>query len=86
MTALGAVIQQERKRIGYSSAEAFSHEFGFSRNSERAWESGSDMKVSNLLKISKALNLSLSEIISRTEKVMLSEDLIIENLIEPNKK
>ena len=73
--ALGQAIRQARIAAGYSNAELFSTICGFNRNSQRAWEKGTDMKISNLLKLAEALHLNVSDLLIATEKILGSNEI-----------
>ena len=58
---LGMAIQKERKRLGYSQ-ESFAHQCGLHRTYMGAIERGErNISLVNIIRISKALNLKISE-------------------------
>lgn len=59
---LAFVIRQIRIEMGYSSAERFANEHGLNRSVYQRWESGEDIKLSNLLRLCSIFNLSPMEL------------------------
>ena len=64
---LGMTIQKERKELGYSQ-EAFAHQCGLHRIYMGVIERGErNISMLNILKISKALNLKISEFFNKAD-------------------
>lgn len=61
---LGDRIKNLRVAAGYSNYEKFSYEHDISRSQFGRYENGQDMKFSSLLKVLKALDISLPEFFS----------------------
>jgi len=61
---LGERIKQLRLKKGYTSYEQFAYEHNISRAQFGRYERGKDLRVSSLLKILHALNVSLEEFFS----------------------
>jgi transcriptional regulator with XRE-family HTH domain len=59
---LAFVIRQIRIEMGYSSAERFANEHGLNRSVYQRWESGEDIKLSNLLRLCTIFNLTPIEL------------------------
>jgi transcriptional regulator with XRE-family HTH domain len=58
---IGDRIKQLRLKAGYSSAEKFAYEFEISRTQYARYELGTDMRISSLLKIASAYDMTLHE-------------------------
>ena len=58
---LGARIQALRKARGYSNYERFAYENEINRSQYGRYENGEDLRFSSLLKVLKALDISLAE-------------------------
>lgn len=58
---IGARIRELRKKMGYSSYEAFANEHDVHRVQWGRYEQGLDMYTSTLIKICKLLKVSLSD-------------------------
>jgi transcriptional regulator with XRE-family HTH domain len=58
---IGNRIRQLRIKAGYSSAEKFAYEYEISRTQYARYELGADMRISSLLKIAAAYNMTLHE-------------------------
>jgi transcriptional regulator with XRE-family HTH domain len=54
-------LKQLRKKAGYSAAEKFAYEHEISRAQYARYEKGTDMRISTLLKIAAAHNMTLHE-------------------------
>lgn len=61
---IGNRIKQLRKDAGYSAAEKFAYEHEISRAQYAGWEKGQDMKISSILRITKAHRISLDDFFS----------------------
>ena len=61
---LGERIKQLRKAKGYSNYEHFAFKHGFARSSISRFERGEDMRMSSLLKLLHALDVTLEEFFS----------------------
>jgi transcriptional regulator with XRE-family HTH domain len=64
MKKLGARIRTLRIRNGYNNYEKFAHAHDISRSQIWRYEKGLDIKFSTLLKVVKALNVTLAEFFS----------------------
>jgi transcriptional regulator with XRE-family HTH domain len=60
---IGKRIKDLRLKAGYSNAEKFAFENEITRSQYAMWEKGQDMKVSSLLRIARAHNMTLTELI-----------------------
>jgi transcriptional regulator with XRE-family HTH domain len=58
---IGKRIKDLRLKAGYSNAEKFAFENEITRSQYAMWEKGQDMKISSLLRITRAHNLTLDE-------------------------
>ncbi|MCB9350853.1 MAG: helix-turn-helix transcriptional regulator [Lewinellaceae bacterium] len=58
---LGARIKALRKAKGYSNYEQFAYENEINRSQYGRYENGEDLRFSSLLKVLKALDISLAE-------------------------
>jgi transcriptional regulator with XRE-family HTH domain len=58
---IGNRIRQLRIKAGYSSAEKFAYEYDISRTQYARYELGADMRISSILKIAAAHNITLHE-------------------------
>ncbi|HSH66487.1 MAG TPA: helix-turn-helix transcriptional regulator [Bacteroidia bacterium] len=70
--ALDPEVLQMAKRMkslrverGFTSYEAFANEYGLSRAQYGRYEKGKDMRFSSLVKVVKALNMTLEEFFSK---------------------
>ena len=61
---LGERIKQLRKNKGYTSYEYFAYEHNISRAQVGRYEKGQDLRISSLVKLVNALEISLSEFFS----------------------
>lgn len=61
---LGKRIRAVRKEKGYSNYEQFAFQNDFNRSSYSRFERGEDMRVSSLLKVLDAFDISLEEFFS----------------------
>ena len=64
LVALGNRIKELRIKKGYSNYEYFAYENNISRSQYGRYEKGEDLKYSNLLKVIRALGISLEEFFS----------------------
>ncbi|MBS1772417.1 MAG: helix-turn-helix transcriptional regulator [Bacteroidetes bacterium] len=64
MKKLGERIRQLRISKGYSNYEAFAYEHDIPRSQYGRYERGEDLRFSSLLKIIKALDVTISEFFS----------------------
>lgn len=72
--ALGNTIRAERYRRGYRSQEAFAYAVGIHPGYAGAVERGErNVSLENLLRISEALEMPLSELIRQAEELAASE-------------
>jgi len=62
---LGKRIKDLRVKAGFTSYETFAYEAGLSRTMYGNYENGRDMRITNLRKIVKAHNMTLSEFFSK---------------------
>ena len=58
---VGERLKYFRKKAGYSNYEYFAYENGFSRPQYGKYEAGANIQLNTLMKILKALNISLEE-------------------------
>lgn len=58
---LGERIRAIRVALGYSSSERFANEKGLSRAQYAKYEKGKNLQYANLLKVTKALDISLKD-------------------------
>jgi transcriptional regulator with XRE-family HTH domain len=58
---IGKRIKELRIEAGYSNAEKFAFENQITRSQYAMWEKGQDMKVSSLLRITRAHNITLDD-------------------------
>jgi transcriptional regulator with XRE-family HTH domain len=58
---IGKRIKSLRQQAGYTNAEKFAFEFEITRSQYANWEKGQDMKLSSLLRILKAHNITLQQ-------------------------
>lgn len=61
LAKVGARIRQIRKDKGYSNYEQFAYTHEINRSSYARFETGEDMRISSLLKVLKAFDMTLSE-------------------------
>jgi transcriptional regulator with XRE-family HTH domain len=58
---IGKRIKELRLKAGYTAADKFAYENEIGRSQYAAWEVGQDMRVSSLLRITKAHRISIEE-------------------------
>lgn len=58
---IGKRIKDLRLRAGYSNAEKFAFENDITRSQYAMWEKGQDMKISSLLRIARAHNITIDD-------------------------
>ena len=58
---LGNHLTKLRKKSGYKSHENFAFEIGIGRSQYGRYENGSDIRLSSLIKLVKAFDMSLEE-------------------------
>jgi transcriptional regulator with XRE-family HTH domain len=58
---VGERLKHYRKKAGYTNYEYFAYENGFSRPQYGKYEAGANIQLNTLMKILKALNISLEE-------------------------
>ena len=58
---LGVRIRELRKAKGYANFEHFAYEHGFSRAQFARYEKGEDLRYSSLLRVVRALDMTLEE-------------------------
>lgn len=58
---IGERIKQLRKKAGYSSLEKFAYEYEINRTQYARYERGEDMRISSLMKVLAAHNMTLGE-------------------------
>jgi transcriptional regulator with XRE-family HTH domain len=58
---VGERLKHYRKKAGFSNYEYFAYEHGFSRPQYGKYEAGANIQLNTLMKILKALNVSLEE-------------------------
>jgi transcriptional regulator with XRE-family HTH domain len=58
---VGERLKYYRKKAGYTNYEYFAYENGFSRPQYGKYEAGANIQLNTLMKILKALNISLEE-------------------------
>lgn len=58
---IGARVKAARKKKGFSSYEHFAYEMGIARSLYAKYESGSDMKVSTLIRILQGMGMKVSD-------------------------
>jgi transcriptional regulator with XRE-family HTH domain len=61
---LGERLKKLRKEIGFSNYEHFAYENELSRSQYGRYENGEDLRFSSLLKVLKAMNISLKDFFS----------------------
>ena len=61
LSNLGARIKAMRKARGYSNYEQFAYKHEINRSQYGRYENGEDLRFSSLLKVLKALDVSLAE-------------------------
>jgi transcriptional regulator with XRE-family HTH domain len=61
---IGERLKYFRKKAGYSNYEYFAYENNFSRPQYGKYEAGANIQLNTLMKIVKALNVSLKEFFS----------------------
>ena len=61
LSNLGARIKAMRKARGYSNYEQFAYKHEINRSQYGRYENGEDLRFSSLLKVLKALDISLAE-------------------------
>jgi len=62
---LGKRIRELRIEKGYSSHETFAYDIDISRSQYWRYENGSDLKLSSLLILTNAFNITLAEFFSK---------------------
>ena len=58
---IGNQLRELRKEVGYKSHENFAYEIGVGRAQYGRYENGSDMRLSSLIRLIKAHEISLSD-------------------------
>jgi transcriptional regulator with XRE-family HTH domain len=58
---IGERLKHFRKKAGFTNYEYFAYEHGFSRPQYGKYEAGANIQLNTLMKILKALNVSLEE-------------------------
>jgi DNA-binding transcriptional regulator YiaG len=58
---IGKRIKDLRLKAGYSNAEKFAFENEITRSQYAMWEKGQDMKISSLLRITRAHDITINE-------------------------
>lgn len=58
---VGERLKYYRKKAGYTNYEYFAYEHGFSRPQYGKYEAGANIQLNTLMKILKAMNVSLEE-------------------------
>lgn len=61
LKSVGERLKHFRKNAGYTSSEYFAYEHGFSRPQYGKYEAGANIQLNTLMKILKAMNVSLEE-------------------------
>lgn len=61
---IGKRIKELRLKAGYTAADKFAYENEIGRSQYAAWEAGQDMKVSSILRITKAHRITLIDFFS----------------------
>lgn len=61
---IGKRIKELRLKAGYTAADKFAYENEIGRSQYAAWENGQDMKISSILKIAKAHQITLNDFFS----------------------
>ena len=64
LAKLGARIRELRKARGFNNFEHFAYEHGFSRAQFARYEKGEDLRYSSLLRVIRALDLTMEEFFS----------------------
>lgn len=64
LSNLAKRLKQVRKAKGYNNYEYFCYQHQINRSSYSRWESGRDIQFSSLLKILKALDITVEEFFS----------------------
>jgi transcriptional regulator with XRE-family HTH domain len=62
---LGERFKELRKDLGFSNYEHFAYENELSRSQYGRYENGEDLRFSSLLKVLKAMNISLKDFFSK---------------------
>ncbi|KAA3637386.1 MAG: XRE family transcriptional regulator [Bacteroidetes bacterium] len=71
---LGKRIRQIRKEKGFRNYEQFAYQHDFNRSSYGRFESGEDLRMSSLLKVLEAFDISLEEFFSEGFEPLEKED------------
>jgi len=66
---IGERLRYFRKKAGYTNSEYFAYEHNISRPQYGKYEAGANIQLNTLMKILKALNVSLEEFFSGFTKV-----------------
>ena len=66
---IGERLRYFRKRAGYTNSEYFAYEHNISRPQYGKYEAGANIQLNTLMKILKALNVSLEEFFSGFNEV-----------------
>lgn len=61
LTKIGDRLKYFRKKAGYTSSEYFAYDKGFSRPQYGKYEAGANIQLNTLMKILKAMDVSLEE-------------------------
>lgn len=64
LTKLGIRIRELRKAKGFANFEHFAYEHGFSRAQFARYEKGEDLRYSSLLRVVRALDMTMEEFFS----------------------
>jgi len=64
LSSLGKRLRELRKKQGYSNYEQFAYKNDIPRAQYGRYENGEDLRFSSLVKVLKALNISLKEFFS----------------------
>jgi transcriptional regulator with XRE-family HTH domain len=64
LVKLGKRIRQLRKAKGYKNFEHFAYEYEFSRAQFARYEVGEDLRYSSLLRVTRALGITMEEFFS----------------------
>jgi transcriptional regulator with XRE-family HTH domain len=64
LVRLGKRIRELRKQKGFKNFEHFAYEYGFSRAQFGRYEMGEDLRYSSLLRVIRALGVSMEEFFS----------------------
>lgn len=65
LNKFGKRLKELRKQKGHASQEIFAYEHGFNRVRYNKWEQGEDIKLSNLDRICKAMDITLEDFFSK---------------------